>query len=320
MINGIRLSRVNHCKVVSSAEDISDTAIIKIPISARFQSKEGNITDVETSKYFKVGDSVKIEMAYTSMLTEFEGYIKRINYTKPLEIECEDKMYLLRRKPITKSWKKTTLKEIINHLIEGQNIKLIGNMPVINFTNFYLKNANAAFGLQKLKDEYGLTIYFTSPGEMYVGFLDDADRGTVKYNLGDDDKLLSNVIKPILKYRNADDVRLKIKAIHVLKNNTRTEVEVGDADGELRTLYFYDLEDAGSLKQIATEEMKKYKFSGYTGSLKTFFLPVAKHGMVAKLHDSIYNERSGDYKIRKVTTTFGSGGVKRDVELGIKVS
>lgn len=319
-IAGTEFLRVNSVKIESSSEDLSDTAVVKIPTSGRLKSASGNITDIETAKQFKAGDPITIKLGYESLETEFEGYVKQINYTTPLEIECEDAVYVLRKKPITKSWKKTTLKDIISFLIEGTGINVVGNMPVINFRNFYLKNANAAFALQKLRDEYGLAIYFLSLKELYVGFLDSESRGEVRYNLGDDDQHLSNVIIPRLKYRNAEDVRLKIKAIHILKNNTRLEVEVGDDDGELRTLYFYDLEDTRSLKTIAKKEMEKYKYSGYQGTIKAFLLPHAKHGMVAVVHDSMYPERSGNYKIKKVTTYFVSGGVYRIVELGLKVS
>jgi len=318
-INGINFSRVNAVKIESSEEHLADTATIKVPTSARLKRVD-TISDVETAKLFKAGDKVEIKIGYGVPELEFEGYVKRVNFTTPVEIECEDSVYILRKKPIKQSWKNTTLKEIINYIIADTEIKVVGEIPTINFTTFYLKDVNAAFALQKLRDEYGLAIYFLSLNELFVGFSDSPSRGEVKYNIGDDANHESNVIKPNLKYRDADDVKLKVKAVHIHKNNTRTEVEVGDADGELRTLFFYDVESAKQLKQLAVEEIQKYKYSGYQGTLKTFLKPSAKHGMVADVYDSIYPERSGRYKIKKVVTSYGSGGAKRNVELGIKVS
>ena len=257
-INGINFSRVNAIKIESSEEHLADTAIIKVPTSARLKRVD-NITDVETAKLFKAGDKVEIKIGYGVPKLEFEGYVKRVNFTTPVQIECEDSVYVLRKKPIKKSWKNTTLKEIINHLIADTGIKTVGEMPTINFTTFYLKDVNAAFALQKLRDEYGLGIYFLSLSELFVGFSDAPSLGEVKYNIGDDANHESNVIKPNLKYREADDVKLKVKAVYIHKDNTRTEVEVGDADGELRTLYFYDIESSKQLKKQAIEEIKKYK-------------------------------------------------------------
>ena len=320
-INGLAFSRVNSIKIESSSEQLSDTAIIKVPSTARLK-KTDQITDIETAKTFKAGDKVVIKIGYgkaDQIPVEFEGYVKRVNFTTPVEIECEDSVYILRQKAIKKSWKKTTLKQVINYLIADTNITVAGVIPEINFTSFYLKDVNAAFALQKLRDEYGLSIYFLSLNELFVGFTDAPSRGEIIYNIGDDDTHYSNIIKPNLKYRNADDVKLKIKAIHIYKDNTRTEVEVGDKDGELRTLYFYDIENVAELEKLAKEEMQKYKHTGYQGSLKSFLIPIAKVGMIANIHDAVYPERSGRYKIKRVVTSFGSGGGKRNVELGIKV-
>lgn len=319
-INEIVFSRINSIKIESSEGNISDTAIIKMPTTAHLQKVDQTKTDVEVAKVFKAGDKVQIKTGYGTPELVFEGHVKQINLTTPLEIICEDSIYLLRKKSIRKSWKNTTLKEIINYVLAGTGVSVEGSVPEINFTKFYLKDVNAAFALQKLSDEYGLTVYFVSREKLFVGFIDNISQGEVRYNIGDiDNENYSNIIKPELKYRNADDVKLKIKAVHIQKNNTRTEVEVGDDDGELRTLYFYDIESKAELKKQAIEEIQKYKFSGYQGTLKTFLKPKVKHGMIANVYDGIYPERSGKYRVKKVVTTVGSGGGKLSVELGLKV-
>jgi hypothetical protein len=313
-INDIDFYSVNAVKITKSLDEISDTAIIKIPTSARLKRESAN-SDVEVSKVFKQGDKVEILFGYTNYYKEFEGYIKRINYTTPLEIECEDSMYKLRQKSITKSWSKTTLKDIVNFLIAGTGIELIRELPVINFSSFYLKDVNSAFALQKLRDEYGLYIYFVGLKRLYIGFTASSNPVQINYNLGGQ---RSNVIKPSLKYRLAEEIKLKIKAIHIKKNNARTEIEVGDADGELRTLYFYDIENPSELKKLASQEIEKYKFTGYEGSLLTFGLPIARPGMTSKINDYIYPERSGTYLVKSVETEYGSKGIKRKVEIGMK--
>lgn len=78
------------------------------------------------------------------------------------------------------------------------------------------------------------------------------------------------------------------------------------------------MKDAAELKTLAREELKRYSFDGYRGKITTFLLPYALPGGVASIEDKVYNERSGDYFIESVETSFGTGGGRRVVEIGIK--
>ena len=122
-----------------------------------------------------------------------------------------------------------------------------------------------------------------------------------------------------LKYQFAQDVKLKVKAVCYYKDGTRIEGEIGQEGGETKTLYFYDVKDAGELKSLAGQELKRHSFDGYRGKIETFLFPYALPGMVAALDDPIYQERSGNYYIESTETTFGTGGARRSVEIGIKV-
>ena len=84
-------------------------------------------------------------------------------------------------------------------------------------------------------------------------------------------------------------------------------------------LFFYNVSGKKELERIAREEMEKYKYSGYEGKITTFIQPYAIPGMVAVLEDKRYNERKGNYYIIGTKVSFGMGGARRMVELGIKV-
>lgn len=73
------------------------------------------------------------------------------------------------------------------------------------------------------------------------------------------------------------------------------------------------------MKSLAGQELKRHSFDGYRGKIETFLFPYALPGMVAALDDPIYQERSGNYYIESTETTFGTGGARRSVEIGIKV-
>lgn len=312
-IAGKRFTRVSSVKIESSAKVLEDTATITLPTTARLVREGEFISEVETAKAFKVGDEVVINLGYDGDLKEeFRGFVAKIKPGQPLEIECIDAVWLLRRKNCKASFKATTLKKLLEFILRDTGIGLEGEIPGIEFKTYYLKNVTAASAIQELKDRYGLTLYMSGT-KLRVGLTSFTDKVVVRYGLGE------NVIENDLEWVNEDDTRVRVKAVHVMKNNSRTEKEYGDADGELRTVYFYDLAMGSDLEKMALAEAAKYKFTGYEGGLTTFLLPRAQVGNVARISDKQFGERSGDYLIDKVTTTYGTKGARRKIELGIKV-
>src|SRR5690606_38149178 len=128
---------------------------------------------------------------------------------------------------------------------------------------FALDKVNGLFALQQIKDSYNLTVYFRNK-ELYAGLAYGQQFGEVNYSL------THNVIDHDLTYRNEEDVLLKVKAVGIKRDNTKTDVEVGDVDGDLRTLHFYEVESTAELKRLAQEELQKLKYTGFEGSLNTF--------------------------------------------------
>lgn len=308
------LRRVAEVEIERSINTLGSTATITVPTTARLSRVNDSATEVETAKQFKPGQAVRIELGYDgNNRVEFQGYVRRVNPGTPVTVECEDSIWLLRRKNLLKSWKGTTLKEVLEYILQGTFIKLVGNTPSITFSTFYLKNVSPASALQKLKDDYGLTMYFRALGELFVGIASESDGTTVKYEFG------RNVIDNDLKWINNDDTRIKIKAVHIKADNTRIEKEYGDADGELRTLYFYNLPSSASLETVAKEELQKVKRDGYEGSINTFLLPVADPGNVVRVTDPQFADRAGDYLAEKIKVTWGRSGARRVITLGLKV-
>lgn len=305
---------VNAVEVKRSIHEIGATAKITIPATARLVKEGEPKTTIETAKQFKAGDPVSISLGYgTDLQKEFQGYVKRVNFTIPVTVECEDNIYLLKRKDIKHSWKSTTLKEVLQFITSGSGISLSGLIPDVAMTNFEI-NSNTAAALGIIKTNYGLAAYFDIDGVLYVGLAYVPNLGKVKY------KLRYNTIEDNdLKYRSAEDVKLKAKAINIQKDNTKVEVEVGDDDGEIRTLFFYDIKSQDQLKKLAEEELQKYKYDGYEGKITTLLQPYALPGMTASIEDVDYQEKSGDYYIEGTHVTFGTNGARRIIDIGIKL-
>lgn len=315
IINDVEFRRVAEVTIERSMKTLGATALVKIPSTARLERQGEFISEVETAKRFDRGDSVFIYAGYNgSLRLEFQGYVSRVKPGTPVEIECEDAIFLLRRRNLKKSFRNTTLKALLDFILQGTGISVVGATPSINFDKFYFKNTSAANALQKLKEEYGLTMYFRSITELVVGLAAENDGTEVKYRFG------YNIIDNDLEWVDEEDVRLKVKAIHIRKDNTKVTKEVGDSDGEQRTLYFYNLPAGADLEKVAKEEILKYKYSGYKGGLNTFLLPNVEPGNVANLDDTTFDERDGKYLVEKVVTTVSRSGGRRKVELGLKVS
>lgn len=296
---------VNHVKTESSWQTLEDRATVLLG------DLKGQLASI-----IKGGFAIKIQLGYKGVYegTEFEGYIKRVKPAVPMELECEDSLYLLRKKNLSKAWKATNLKELISFIIAGTDIELSGSIPEVKFEKFRLDNVNGAEALQKLKEEYGLVAYFRGK-KLFAGLAYSEKPGEVTYNFH------KNI--PYdgmhLTYRTEDEIKIKVVAKSILKDNTRIEIEAGDKDGEQRTIIRYNIKDKAQLKQMAEDELKKLKFEGYEGSLTTFLVPPAVHLMTANIEDPEYPERSGKYVIDKVTTTYGTEGARRIIEPGLKI-
>jgi hypothetical protein len=310
----LSMRRVNEVVIESSAEVLEDTARVVLPTTARLLRAGQELTEVETAKQFSVGDQIVIKLGYNSQLEEeFVGFVSKTNPTTPLEIQCVDSTWLLRRKNLQKSFKNVDLGTLLEFIIEGTPVSLRGEMPKIQFKTFYFKNVSAAYALQEIKEKYGLTVFIKNGNELHVGLKSYTDDRVVKYEMG------RNVIENDLEWVSEDDTRIRVKAVHIRKDNKRIEKDVGDADGELRTLYFYNVENELALETLAKQEMQKQKYSGYKGGFTTFLRPYCEVGNIADLNDPDYAERNGRYLITKVVTTYSSAGASRDIELGIKV-
>ncbi len=305
--------QVNHVKIESSWKTLGDTAMIKLPNLAE-QLENG----------FQVGDPVSIKLGYEDVYfdEEFNGFISKVSPNIPYTIECEDHIYHAKRTNVSKLFKSTTLKEIVKFLIEEMNdqqgtfITATSNIPDVSFDKFRINNLSVAGALKKLKEDYGMISYFTG-SKLFVGLpLTDiwTSGAVVNYSTS------WNIIKPDLTFVKDSDRNLRIKAISILPDNSKLEVEVGDPDGELRTLFFYKISSKTELTDLANTKLQSLKYSGFEGSFSTFFVPVAHHSMVANIKDPDYNEgRAGNYLIDSVTKEFGMNGARRKVELGVQL-
>lgn len=265
---------------------------------------------------FKKGDAVSIEMGYNGQLVqEFTGFVAQVAPGNKFTLMCEDASYLLKKEEADFSAKSITLKEVVTTLVPTADVT---ELPSVTLAPFIIEKATKWQALTKITKEYGLAIYYRH-GQLIAG-LPYVDKAV-------EDKIVNyefyvNIIDTEnLEFRNGDDIRIKCRAVSMLPDNTKITVEVGDYDGDLRTLHFFNITSVVELTARANREIDKFKFSGYSGKLKTFGAPFIEHTYRCNIFDEKHPERATRVFIDEVTTTVTkSKGFKRDVSLGRSAS
>lgn len=313
-ISGYRFNAISDIEITHSVEDITDTALIKMP--GKFTVKQ-NGEIITTEAAIKVGDPVSITIGYKDVYekTEFEGYVSRIKYSVPLlEIYCEDGLWLLRRKACVFSKKNTNLKEVLTYIVKDTPVKLAANIPDVKLEKFVLKNVNAAQALKYIKDNLAMSIYLNDEGELYCGLEQMNNLGqSAAYDLN------YNLVKNDLEFKTANDKQIWVVYQSISPDNKKIRVEVGDYGGDKVEVKTRVIQDKDQLEKMAKAHLARLKYDGFTGDITTFLVPYATRGMLAVFTDRKHPGREGKYFIKKVTTTFGLSGARRKITPGNKL-
>lgn len=307
----------------SSWKLLTDTGEITIPHRLK---KEDKVIFVGENNFFQKGDRVTIKAGYFPTLEQiFEGYVTKINPSIPVEISFEDAAFLLKQTNLTLSFQKVTLKELLTAALAEAVEKSTGyvkeglqriELQAIDaeLGAFRLTNVNITSILQELKKTYALTSYFRGH-TLYVGlayYADDRARATFTFQ----ENILDQGTE--LEYMKETDVSFKIKAVSMLENNQKLEIEVGDPNGETRTITKYNLSEA-ELKAAAEREIDRLRFEGFRGKITTFLEPVVRHGDEVEIIDPRTPEKNGVYLAESVDYEIGVNGYFQSISLGAKI-
>lgn len=313
VIGGYRFNAITEIEITHSVDEITDTAIIKMP--SKFTIRQNGEAKT-TEEAIKVGDPVSITIGYKGSYegNEFEGYVSRIKYSVPMEIYCEDSLWLLRRKACAFSKKNTNLKEVLTYIVEGTPIKLAANIPDIPLEKFTLKNVNGAQALKYIKDNLAMSIYLNDQGELYCGLEQMNNLNQVAFY-----DLNYNLVNNDLEFRTANDKQILVVYQSISPDNKKIRVEVGDYGGDKVEVKTRVIQDKAQLEKMAKAHLARLKYDGFDGDITTFLLPYATRGMLAQFKDRKHPGREGKYFIKKVVTTFGMSGARRKITPGNKI-
>ncbi len=305
--------------IENSTEKISDIAKVTLPREFKQLQESNNSISIAKKRlldFKKVGDKIKIEAGYDGDLgLEFEGYISRIGAEIPIELECEDEMWKLKKmQPINKTFSDISLKKFLQTIAPGYEIECfdthLGKIALENVTPFQ--------ALQEVKSKYPFKFFFR--GKVLHAGLSHDFKGQNKHEFN----LNRNVRKGgDLKYETKEDRKFWVKAISKQKGTSKeVTYEFGDKGESERTLHCPINLDKEQLKQFAEDYIKKLRYDGYGGGFESWCYPRTKAGDSADLTDPNYPDkhRDGIYYINEVITDINrSDGIKRKNNITFKI-
>lgn len=305
---------VHEVEITKSVLELVDTAIIKMP--TKFKIRKNN-EQKYIEEVIKAGDPVKITLGYEGKYegVEFVGFVKKVNPKIPIEIHCEDAMWLLRRKNISKSWKKTTLKEVLNEIVSGTEIKLSKRIPDVALESWIIRSKNGTQALQDIKETMAMTVFLEDDGTLYCGLQQATNVGQrVRYDLN------YNLVENNLEFKTADEKKIKvIYSWTDKKTNKKKTYTAGDDGGEERRFNLNSVADEKVMQSMADKVLKEAKYDGFEGDITTFLIPYITRGMAMELIDADHKNREGNYFTKTVVTTFGMSGARRKAIPGNKL-
>lgn len=260
------------------------------------------------------GDSVRIFLGYDDKLQlAFVGWVRDVGLKTPVVITCEDDMFRLKQMPaVKKAYRSVTLETLLKDQGITHRLNIMGEQSL----GAYRVTADTVASLLGKLSEQGVRSFFRyENGEpvLYCGVLFERDSTPAQvFKTG-----LNIISDQSLQQQKAENMRLRVKAVSLMPNNKKIKVEIGDSDGEHRTLHTYNKTES-ELKAWAQQEIKRLKRDGLTGSFQTFGYklvdPLDAIGLI------IDGTKMGVYQVKKVVITYGDGGFRQDVTLGLRLA
>lgn len=296
---------VNAVEITRDTEKLTTEAKITMPKKVKW--------DKADKIPVKRGDSVKISLGYDDNLqTAFVGYVRDVGFKTPIVITCEDEMFKLKQMPTKKkAYRSVSLETLLKDQGIGYRLNIMGEQAL----GAYRVTADTVAALLGKLSEQGIRSFFRYEDDtpvLYCGVLFERNtRPAQVFKTG-----LNIISDQSLQQQKAENMRLRVKAVSLMPDNKKIKVEVGDADGEHRTLHTYNKTES-ELKAWAEQEIKRLKRDGLTGSFTTF-----GHTLVDCLDAIgivIDGVKSGVYQVKKNVVKYGDSGYRQEITLGPRV-
>lgn len=289
------------------------------------------------------------------MQTIFEGYITGVSSKKPFVLQIQDSMYLLKQAQATGgnngffAGNKYTVQTMLEEMISNAGLSLtVNKRESTKLGDFITQNETISEVLARIRKDFHFESYFrgkelrcgsfkyfeneaVAAGKKVFTFQQNIITDSLDYRRKDDtilSAIATNTIEELTgkttKDGQAKTRKIRLEVLVTFRNGSDTPtVVVGSKDnpvppntgGERRTLHFLGATTTDELATLATNELKKYYYTGLKGKFITFGIPYVKHGDNVDLLDAILPERNGRYKVKSVQYTGGVDALRQEIEL-----
>lgn len=301
-----RLDKVTEVEITRDTEKLTDECRLTLPKKIKWDGA----AEIPVQR----GDAVKVWLGYDDDLQlAFVGYVRDVGFKTPVVITCEDEMFRLKQTPTQKkAYKSVSIETLLKEQGISYDIKVMGEQSL----GQYRVTADTVAALLGHLHENGIRSFFRyeeGAPVLYCGVLFEREsRPSQVFATG-----VNIISDQSLEQQKAENMRLHVKAVSLMPNNKKIRVEVGDADGERRTLHAYNKTES-ELRAWAEQEIKRLKRDGLTGSFTTF-----GYRLVDKLDAigiKIDGEKKGVYQVKKNVIKYGTGGFRQEITLGQRVA
>ena len=305
-----------------SVSDFTDTCTVRLPLSTHVLATQpptpvdvlmtrGTVVRQEVQRCeFAKGDRVSVRLGYDGNNREvFRGFVHRVNFGAMLELECEGYSWQLRDRSITKSYRRTTARQMLRDLVAGTDIRLSDRIDDIPLENVTLQNANGLKVLEWFQKECCCRVFFDFD-TLYVGASQYAlQKPEVRLRLG-----WNTVEDRELKKNMGEDVVINI----VSKDSTGRVSRLapsGRAAADVKEVKARAGLPGDFLRRALDEMQQDEDARGYEGTVVLFLAPHVEKGYVVQVEDARFPERTGRYFVEEVGGSFGSDGGRQTIKL-----
>jgi hypothetical protein len=169
---------VNSFEVTNTWAELTNTAKITFPKNIYVRDAQNNLVPLtgtntanQVSQLFQRGDQVSISYGYytydtngneAKVLTQiFAGYISKVSSKKPIQLECEDNMWVLKQIPCSPQvWPGSQpLETLFKNLLAGTNFT-VNMLTQTTLGDITIQNESVAQLLARLRKDYNMEAYF----------------------------------------------------------------------------------------------------------------------------------------------------------------
>ena len=306
-----------------SVADFTDTCTVRLPLSpyVRTTRPATGVKELMTRDTVprssvdrcevRKGDPVSVRLGYGGDNREvFRGFVRRVNLGGLLEVECEGYSYPLRDKYVTRSYRRTTARQMLRDLVAGTGIRLSDRIDDIPLENVTLQNVNGLKVLEWFQKECCCRVFFDFD-TLYVGVSQYAlQKPEVRLRPG-----WNTVEDREMKQDTGDDVVINIVSKDSAGRVSRRSPAGRAAAADVKEVKVRAGLPEDFLRRALAEMQADEDAQGYEGSLTLFLQPHVEKGCVAVVDDRRFPERSGRYFVQEVKGTFGPGGGRQEIKL-----